>query len=97
VADGKVAAEGSTNKSVSGQGEFVISGSPGSPGYKAQSVITDPDTMARFTVEPIAGHMAAQHLAVHDPTKVSSLKGPAEGTAAPAKPKKTPAKSGGKS
>ena len=96
VADGKVAAEGSTNWSVSGEGEFVISGSAGGPGYKAQnntqSVITDPDTVARFTAELIAEHMAAQHLAVNDPTKVSSLKSPAEGTVAPAEAKATAAK-----
>jgi hypothetical protein len=46
VADGKVAAAGSANWSVSGEGKFVISGSAGGPGYKAQnntqSVITEP-------------------------------------------------------
>lgn len=81
VADGKVAGEGSTNWSISGEGAFVISGSPGGAGYKAQnntqSVITDQDTIARFTAELIAEHMAAQGLAVNDPTKVSSLKHPA--------------------
>ena len=64
VADGKVAGEGSTNWSVSGEGVFVISGAPGGAGYKAQnntqSVITDPDTISRFTAELIAEHMAAQ-------------------------------------
>jgi hypothetical protein len=53
--------------------------------------------VARFTAELIAEHMAAQHLAVGDPTKASSLRSPPEGTAAPAMAKKTPAKSGGKS
>jgi len=80
VADGKVAAEGSTNWSVSGEGVFVIAGSPGGPGFKAQnntqSVITDSDTVARFTAELIAEHMAAQGLAASDPTKPSSLKHP---------------------
>jgi hypothetical protein len=64
VADGKVAGEGSTNWSVSGEGVFVLSGQPGGPGYIAQnntqSVITDPDTISRFTAELIAEHMAAQ-------------------------------------
>ena len=64
IADGKVAGEGSTNWSVSGEGTFVISGAPGGVGYKAQnntqSIITDPDTISRFTAELIAEHMAAQ-------------------------------------
>jgi hypothetical protein len=80
VADGKVAGEGSTNWSVSGEGVFVIAGSPGGPGFKAQnntqSVITDQDTVARFTAELIAEHMAAQGLAANDPSKASSLKHP---------------------
>lgn len=61
VADGRVAAEGSTNWSASGEGTFVIQGQPGGPGYQAQnntqSVITDPDTIARFQTELIAEHM----------------------------------------
>ena len=70
VEDGKVAGEGSTNWSVSGEGVFVIAGLAGGAGYKAQnntqSIIIDPDTVARFTAELIAEHMAAQRLAVHD-------------------------------
>jgi hypothetical protein len=64
VADGKVAAEGSTNWSAAGEGTFVVTGSPGGPGYKAQNntqaVITDPDTIIRFQTELITEHMTAQ-------------------------------------
>jgi hypothetical protein len=64
VADGKVAAEGSTNWSSAGEGTFVVNGQAGGPGYKAQnntqSVITDPDTIIRFQTELIAEHMIAQ-------------------------------------
>jgi hypothetical protein len=64
VADGKVAAEGSTNWSGAGEGTFVVNGQPGGAGYKAQnntqSVITDPDTIIRFQTELIAEHMIAQ-------------------------------------
>jgi hypothetical protein len=78
VADGKVAAEGSTNWSTGGEGVFVLNGAPGGAGYKAQnntqSIITDQDTIARFTAELIAEHMAAQHLALSNPTTPSSLK-----------------------
>jgi hypothetical protein len=81
VADGKVAAEGSTNWSTSGEGVFVVTGQPGGKGYVAQnntqSIITDPDTISRFTAELIAEHMAAQRAAIADPTKASSLKTPA--------------------
>ena len=71
VADGKVAAEGSTNWSTSGEGTFIVTGQPGGAGYKAQnntqSVITDPDTISRFTAELISEHMAAQSLAKPQP------------------------------
>jgi hypothetical protein len=64
VADGRVAAEGSTNWSTSGEGTFVVNGKPGGAGYVAQnntqSVITDPDTIVRFQTELIAEHMTAQ-------------------------------------
>src|SRR6516165_3753484 len=64
VADGKVAGEGSTNWSVSGEGEFVVTGKAGGPGYKAQnntqSIITDPDTISRFSAELVAEHMIAK-------------------------------------
>jgi hypothetical protein len=49
VADGRAAAEGSTNWSTSGEGVFVITAQPEGKGYKAQnntqSIITDPDTV----------------------------------------------------
>lgn len=64
VADGKVAAEGSTNWSQSGEGVFVTPGQPGGPKYKAQNntqtIITDPDTISRFSAELVAEHLAAQ-------------------------------------
>jgi hypothetical protein len=64
VADGRVAAEGSTNWSSSGEGTFVVSGQAGGSGYQAQnntqSIITDPDTIIRFQTELIAEHMTAQ-------------------------------------
>jgi hypothetical protein len=67
VADGKVAGEGSTNWSTSGEGTFVVTGQPGGAGYKAQnntqSIITDPDTISRFQAELIAEHMIAQQQA----------------------------------
>lgn len=69
VADGRVAAEGSTNWSVSGEGTlvdgtFMVKGErPGGKGFKAQnntqSVITDQDTISRFTSELMAEHLAA--------------------------------------
>ena len=64
VADGKVAGEGSTNWSDSGEGTFVVKGKPGGPHFKAQnntqSIITDPDTISRFSAELVAEHMIAQ-------------------------------------
>lgn len=67
VADGKVAAEGSTNWSTAGEGTFVVTGQAGGAGYKAQnntqSVITDPDTIVRFQTELIAEHLTAQSAA----------------------------------
>src|SRR3984957_3489755 len=65
VADGKVAGEGSTNWSVSGEGQ-AVSGifDVKAKGYKAQnntqSIITDPDTISRFSAQLIAEHMIAQ-------------------------------------
>jgi len=63
VADGKVAGEGSTNWSASGEGQAVGSAGIGGRGYKAQnntqSIITDPDTISRFSAELIAEHLAA--------------------------------------
>jgi phosphatidylserine/phosphatidylglycerophosphate/cardiolipin synthase-like enzyme len=73
VADGKVAGEGSTNWSTSGEGVFVVTGQPGGPGYKAQnntqSIIMDPDTISRFTAELIAEHMAAKSPISKSPSK----------------------------
>jgi hypothetical protein len=67
VADGKVACEGSTNWSASGEGTFVVAGQPGGAGYKAQnntqSVITDRDTIIRFQTELITEHMTAESAA----------------------------------
>jgi hypothetical protein len=65
VADGKVAGEGSTNWSVSGEGQGVGGiFNVNAAGYKAQnntqSIITDPDTISRFSAQLIAEHMIAQ-------------------------------------
>jgi hypothetical protein len=64
VLDGRVGFEGSTNWSASGEGTFVVTGRPGGPGYKAQNntlaVFTDADTIARFTAELVAEHLAAR-------------------------------------
>jgi hypothetical protein len=64
VADGKVGAEGSTNWSSSGQGTFVVLGSAGGSGYKAQNntqtIFTDADSISRFQTELITEHLAAR-------------------------------------
>jgi hypothetical protein len=64
VIDGRVGFEGSANWSASGEGTFVVKGHAGGPGYKAQNntlaVFTDPDTIARFTAELVAEHLAAR-------------------------------------
>jgi hypothetical protein len=64
VADGKVAGEGSTNWSASGEGQAILAGKLGGAGYKAQnntqSIITDPDTISRFSAELVAEHLIAQ-------------------------------------
>ena len=64
VLDGRVGFEGSTNWSACGEGTFVVKGHPGGPGYRAQNntlaVFTDPDTIARFTAELVAEHLAAR-------------------------------------
>ena len=65
VADGKVAGEGSTNWSVSGEGAAVGARfDPKAKGFKAQnntqSIITDQDTISRFSAELIAEHLVAQ-------------------------------------
>ncbi len=82
VADGRVAAEGSTNWSDSGEGTFVVQGMAGVPGYKAQnntqSVITDPDTIVRFQTELIAEHMIITSVAKGGgPAKTSAALSPA--------------------
>jgi hypothetical protein len=90
VADGRVAAEGSTNWSSSGEGTFVVTGQAGGPNYKAQnntqSIITDPDTIVRFQTELITEHMTAK---AQEAKAAPSAQEPA--TNAPAK-KKTAAK-----
>jgi hypothetical protein len=65
VADGKVAGEGSTNWSQSGEGTAVNGVfNVTAKGYKAQnntqSIITDPDTVSRFSSELVAEHVTAQ-------------------------------------
>ena len=64
VLDGRVGFEGSTNWSRGGEGTFVLKGRPGGPRYVAQNntlgVFTDPDTIARFTAELVAEHLAAR-------------------------------------
>ena len=64
VADGLVGAEGSTNWSVSGEGEFVAPGMAGGTGYKAQnntqSFFICPDAVTRFQAQLLAEHAIAQ-------------------------------------
>jgi hypothetical protein len=76
VADGRVAGEGSTNWSDSGEGTFLVKGQHGGKGFKAQnntqSIITDPDTVSRFTAELIAEHMIAQKQAAAVGAKTSA-------------------------
>ena len=64
VLDGRIGFEGSTNWSAGGEGTFVVKGHAGGPGYRAQNntlaVFTDPDTIARFTAELVAEHLAAR-------------------------------------
>ena len=66
VLDWRVGFERSTNWSASGEGTFVVKGRPGGIGYRAQNntlaVFTDPDTIARFTAELVAEHLAARGL-----------------------------------
>jgi hypothetical protein len=106
VADGKVAAEGSTNWSAAGEGTFVVTGGPGGPNYKAQNntqaVITDPDTIIRFQTELITEHMTAQaqqkpedtpgSLRKHGTNGAASKNPPAKKSSAKKKGTKTKAK-----
>jgi len=88
VADGRVAGEGSTNWSDSGEGTFVVKGQAGGPGYKAQnntqSIITDPDTVSRFSSELVAEHMVAQKQAAVTGAKTNAS--PPAAKAVPAHP-----------
>lgn len=87
MADGRVAGEGSTNWSASGEGTFIVKGNPGGAGYKAQnntqSIITDPDTISRFSAELVTEHMVAQKQA-GEPLRTNTAKPPS--TAKPAVP-----------
>lgn len=60
VADGRVASEGSTNWSTSGEGTFTITGSRYISQNNTLSVIQDRDTIARFQAELINEHLIAQ-------------------------------------
>jgi hypothetical protein len=76
VADGKVAGEGSTNWSVSGEGSAVGGTfNPKAKGFKAQnntqSIITDPDTISRFSAQLVAEHMIAQRQAADKAVQAS--------------------------
>ncbi len=91
VADGRVAGEGSTNWSSSGQGTAVNPGGLGGPGYKAQnntqSIITDQDTISRFTAQLLAEHMVAQkQMAGESPAQAAGVhKSSSRAKSAPAK------------
>jgi hypothetical protein len=88
VLDGIVAFEGSTNWSTAGEGTFVTKGLPGGSGYKAQnntlSVITDPDTLSRFTAELLAEHLVA----VSQGGSLSAQKDPVKKPGTPSSSKK---------
>jgi hypothetical protein len=80
VADGKVAGEGSTNWSASGEGEGqLVNGQFNitAKGYKAQnntqSIITDQDTISRFSAELVAEHMIAQKQAASAAATVNKI------------------------
>lgn len=66
VADGIVGAEGSTNWSASGEGTFVVKGTAGGVGYKAQnntqSFFTCPDAVSRFQAQLLSEHVLAQSI-----------------------------------
>jgi len=64
VLDGRVGFEGSTNWSASGEGTFVVKGHPGGPWLQGAEQhpgrLHRPDTIARFTAELVAEHLAAR-------------------------------------
>ena len=64
VADGVIGAEGSTNWSAAGEGQFVVTGQAGGPNYKAQNntqtIFTDADSIGRFQSELIQEHLIAR-------------------------------------
>ena len=70
-----MAGEGSTNWSDAGEGTFIVKGAPGGPGFKAQnntqSIITDPDTISRFSAQLVAEHLIAQRQAARLPAASS--------------------------
>jgi hypothetical protein len=93
VADGRVAGEGSTNWSDAGEGTFIVKGTPGGSKFKAQnntqSIVTDPDTISRFSAELVAEHLVAQKQAAA--VRAAAAVAPSENVA---KPQLTPAQSG---
>jgi len=97
VADSKVAGEGSTNWSSSGEGTFILAGAPGGPKYKAQnntqSIITDLDTIGRFTAELIAEHLVAQkQMGGKTPAQIVGTTASKTAAKSPAKPAAAPKK-----